>query len=471
MTITEKQIEEMTATELLSESTFDAIFDTTDEITKTRRLIALQERADFLGCGKAARSLISAYRAEENKMFEQLPQRKIDFPIEYDRQGKIRRTVNNFERIIQNDPYFAGLQYNLMSNTMELVEDGRARLWTDADDGLAISYIEREYKIYSPQMCLMALANVAHTRSYHPIKQLIEAVTWDGTHRIEQFLCYALKCEDDPYTREVSRLIFAGGIHRIYNPGCKFDSVPVLIGKSQGEGKSTAVRMLALEDRFYSDTFTIEGKDGMEMITGKWICELSELLALTKAKEVEAVKAFLTRQSDYVRRSYDKRPADYLRQNIFIGTTNREQFLTDKTGNRRFLPVTVHSNGYELHNREQEIRAYIRQCWAEAKVLFDRDELPAVPNYALLSQIESAQRNAAEEDYRVGLIEDYLYGRDEICILELWKEALMNEYAKPTRKDSNDIALIMQSFPEWERAGSKRFTGYGKQQFWKRKWN
>ncbi len=470
MTITEKQIGEMTAAQLLSEDTFDAIFDTTDEITKTRRLIALQDRADFLGCGRAARSLIGAYRTEENKMFEQLPQRKIDFPIEYDRQGKIRRTINNFERIIQNDPYFAGLQYNLMANTMEIIESGRVRLWTDADDGLAFSYIEREYKIYSPQMCLTALSNVAHSRSYHPIKDMIEAITWDGTHRIERFLCDVLKCEDDLYTREVSRLIFAGGIHRIYNPGCKFDSVPVLIGKAQGEGKSTVVRMLALEDRFYSDTFTIEGKDGMETITGKWICELSELLALTKAKEVEAVKAFLTRQSDYVRRSYDKRPADYLRQNIFIGTTNREQFLTDKTGNRRFLPVTVHSNGYELHNREAEIRAYIRQCWAEAKALFDRDELPAVPNYALLSQIESAQRNAAEEDYRVGLIEDYLYGRDEICILELWKEALQNEYAKPTRKDSCDISLIMQNFPEWERqAIPKRFTEYGLQRYWKRR--
>ncbi len=470
MTITEKQIGEMTAAQLLSEDTFDAIFDTTDEITKTRRLIALQDRADFLGCSKAARSLIGAYRTEENKMFEQLPQRKIDFPIEYDRQGKIRRTVNNFERIIQNDPYFAGLQYNLMANTMEIIEGSRVRLWTDADDGLAISYIEREYKIYSPQMCMMALANVAHTRSYHPIKDMIEAITWDGTHRIERFLCDVLKCEDDLYTREVSRLIFAGGIHRIYNPGCKFDSVPVLIGKAQGEGKSTVVRMLALEDRFYSDTFTIEGKDGMETITGKWICELSELLALTKAKEVEAVKAFLSRQSDYVRRSYDKRPADYLRQNIFIGTTNREQFLTDKTGNRRFLPVTVHSNGYELHNREQEIRAYIRQCWAEAKALFDRDELPAVPNYALLSQIESAQRNAAEEDYRVGLIEDYLDGRNEICILELWKEALMNEYAHPTRKDSNDIVLIMQNMPGWARQNKgKRFTGYGYQKYWKRK--
>lgn len=465
----ENQIQQMTAAQLLSPETFDRIFDSADEITKTRLLLALQDRAEELGCHRAARSLISAYRTEESKMLEQLPRRKVDFPVEYDRSGRIRRTINNFEQIIANDPYFAGLQYNLLTNAMERVtEDGQAQLWTDADDNLAFSYIEREYRIQSTQFCLIALANVARSRAYHPIKRLIEAEQWDGQKRIDNFLCHALKCEDTPYTREVSRLIFAGGIHRIYNPGCKFDSVPVLIGR-QGEGKSTAVRLLAIQDQFYTDTFTIEGKDGMETITGKWICELSELLALTKAREVESIKSFLSRQMDHYRRAYERKAADYPRQCVFIGTTNQPQFLTDKTGNRRFLPVRVHGNGYELIRREQELRAYIRQCWAEAKTLYDQNALPPFPDPKLLSQITKEQAEAVEEDYRVGLIVDYLHGRDRVCGLDLWKNALLNEYTKPTPKDSREISTIMNNMPGWERCKKPEwFTGFGTQRYWQR---
>lgn len=459
----------MTAAQLLSTETFDRIFDSPDEITKTRLLLALQDRAEELGCHRAARSLISAYRTEESKMLEQLPRRKVDFPVEYDRAGRIRRTINNFEQIIANDSYFKGLQYNLLTNAVERVtDDGQTQLWTDADDNLAFSYIEREYRIESTKFCLIALANVARSRAYHPIKRLIEAVTWDGKNRIENFLTYALKCEDTPYTREVSRLIFAGGIHRIYNPGCKFDSMPVLIGR-QGEGKSSIVQMLAINERFYADLFTIEGKDGMETIIGKWICELGELQAIVKARNPEEAKSFISRQSDYFRPAYARKPADYPRQCVFIGTTNHPQFLTDKTGNRRFFPVRVHSDGYEIGERKNEICDYIRQCWAEAKALYDNNALPSFPNPSLLGQITKEQAEAVEEDYRVGLIVDYLYGRDEVCALDLWQNALLNEYNKPTSKDSREITMIMNSLPEWKRQDiPKRFTGYGLQRYWKR---
>lgn len=459
----------MTASELLSEETFSRIFDIADEITKTRCLITLEERAEFLGCKKAARTLIAAYRSEEAKVFEQIPQRKIDFPLEYTRSGQIRKTINNFERIIQNDPYFEGLRLNELTGSIEVMQDGQARLWTDSDDNLAFSYIEREYKIQSTPFCLTAIANVARSRSYQPIHKHIEAAPWDGVPRIENFLCFALECDDTPYVREVSRLIFAGGIHRAYDPGCKFDNVPVLIGENQGEGKSSVVQWLAVDKRLYAEIFTIEGKDAMEMIGSKWICELSELMALKNARDSETVKSFFSREVDHFRKSYDRRPNDYPRQCLFVGTTNDTQFLVDKTGNRRFLPVEVHSNGYEVHRREQEIRAYIRQCWAEAKALYDRGEIPPYPNPALKAEIEAAQYAATEEDYRVGLIEEYLYGRDVVCVLELWKYALGNEYSKPSRWESDNIVKIMGKQQEWRRVSKgKRFTEFGHQRYWKR---
>ncbi len=459
---------------LLSQELFEEIYDIEEPTERAHILIEVRRRAKELKCEKDANELIRTYQQADKKLTNEFNALNANMnkkiPLELDEKGAVRTTIKNFESILLNDPYFSGLRFNLLSNMPEITENGRLRQWNDADDAKTFGYIESNYNIYNTQRCYSALSNVFQKRKYHPIRQMIEKLVWDGTSRINSFLHYAVCCEDTAYTREVSRLIFAGGIHRIYNPGCKFDDVPVLIGTKQGEGKSTLVRWLAMNDDFFTEVFDIEGKNGMESLSGKWICELGELLALSKAKEVEAIKSFLSRQTDHYRRAFERRVQDYPRQCIFIGTTNKEQFLTDKTGNRRFYPVKVNQSGYELFNRETEIKEYIRQCWAEAKALYDRNALAPYADYTLTDTIRAIQSDAVEDDYRVGMIQEYLEDKDETCILELWQEALqMGEFSKPTKKDSNEISLILQGMPEWEKqAISKRFHRYGKQKYWKR---
>jgi Predicted P-loop ATPase and inactivated derivatives len=228
--------------------------------------------------------------------------------------------------------------------------------------------------------------------------------------------------------------------------------MPVLIGTKQGEGKSTLVRWLALRDEYFTEVNEFDGQRGIEAVEGAWICEVSELLAMTKAREQEAVKSYLTRLNDRYRMPFDKRVTDHPRQCVFIGTTNKEQFLTDKTGNRRFYPVKVNQSGYDLFDHEAEIKDYIRQCWAEARVLYERGEMKPYADRRLIEEIRHQQNEATEDDYRVGLIQDYLVGKREVCALELWKNAIGNEFAKPSRKDSQEIGIIMQGFSEWKRA-------------------
>ena len=318
-----------------------------------------------------------------------------------------------------------------------------------------------------------ALRIVFKEREYHPIKNIIESVNWDGINRIENMLIKWLKCDDCTYTKEVSRLIFSGGINRLYCPGCKFDDVAVLIGTKQGEGKSTFVRWLALHDDYFTEICDIEGQKGIESLEGAWICEIAELLALTKTKEVEAVKSYMTKQVDKYRRPFDRRISDVKRQCVFVGTTNKEQFLTDKTGNRRFYPLKVHQSGYELFDHKDEIQADILQCWAEAKVRYDKGEMLPYASKNLLTDIKQHQQDAVEDDYRDGMILYYLNNSDvvsdEVCILELWECALGNTYSKPSKKDSNEISLILQSTGEWERQEhTKRIGNYGVQKVWKR---
>lgn len=456
----------MTEDELCDHDFLTFVFSGRDKILIARVCEEIKDRAKKLGCLSKVKLLLKLYKEDSVKQKVSVCS---DMYLETSEDGKIKCNINNFERILRNDSHFYNLQKNEMTGLNETVKDGKVCLWTDGDDCSTYSYIQENYGIYSPSICNNALTNIFNERAYHPLKEKIEGIVWDKTPRIKYFLHCVLLCEDNEYTREVSRLIFAGGIHRIYNPGCKFDTTPVLIG-SQGEGKSTVVRWLSMCEDYYTDVFTIEGKDGLDCIRGKWICEFSELLAVTKAKEVEAVKSFLSRQSDYYRKAYERNPTNEKRQCIFIGTTNREQFLTDKTGNRRFLPVKVNSKGNDIYENEKFIKEYIEQCWAEAYSLYREGMLSPTPDYTLEKEIKEAQQSATEHDYRIEAIKNYLYGRDKTCVLALWQHALGEKYTKPTRKDSTEIGLIMQQMEGWERPNSTIFIeGYGSVRGWNRK--
>ncbi len=469
---TEEQIKQIVSSDtLLSDELLNSVFDISDTVTKTRIIIALQNRAKELKCLKQANTLIKAYKAEEAKITAEYNRLNININLKYDNDGKPLNIISNYESIIENDSHFKGIKFNLLSNMPEIEENGKIRQWDDTDSSEMRKYIEEKYKIHNPSKCTDAFNCVCRNRAYHPIKEIINGIEWDGQKRVERFLIDILNCNDTPYTREASRLIFAGGIHRTYNPGCKFESVIILIGTTQGEGKSNVIKWLAIDDKYYTDLATIEGNKGVENISGKWICELSELKAL-KNSDADSIKAFISRTSDYLRKAYRENEKDYPRQCIFIGTVNNEQFLTDKTGNRRFFPVKVHSDGYEIGEQENNIRNYIKQCWAEAKQLYDNGNLPPFPKRELIEQIREEQEAAVEDDYRIDLIKEYLSDKDTTCVLDLWHNALNESvFSQPKTRESREIGAIMQGFKEWERAKDPIYIKSFQKQLrgWKRK--
>lgn len=425
-----------------------------------------QVKRMFKAFDTAEREMADAYTKENAK-------KNTEICLAFDGKGQPLSTIDNFLLILRNDKEFESLRFNQLSYSPEHIVNGKVERWQDKDDSKARFYIEQKYHIHNREKLDDALRILFAEREYHPIKQIIEAVEWDGVSRIQELFVKWLKCENTPYIREVTRLVFAGGIHRLYNAGCKFDDVAVLIGTKQGEGKSTFARWLAIQDEFFTEVTEIEGQKGIEAIEGAWICEIAELLAVTKSKEVEAVKSYITKLVDRYRRPFDRRTTDHKRQCVFIGTTNKEQFLTDKTGNRRWYPVKVNSSGYDLHDHKEEIQADILQAWAEAKYLFDRGELLPYADRNLLAEIKEKQEQAVEDDYRVGMVTEFLSHpyKDKVCIMELWKYALGNDFSKPTRRESNELTLILQSIGGWERGKVERHTEFGNQMFWYRKPN
>lgn len=389
------------------------------------------------------------------------------------KDGSVQPTTTNYQYILRDDPKYSNLfAYDNFANKIVCLENGGKHIWCDGDDSKLRCDIEERYGIYNQQKYYDAFNKVAKERAFNPLQELIENKPWDKQPRIDRFLIDILKCEDSNYSREVSRMIFYGGITRLYQPGCKFDYMPILIGK-QGTYKSTIVNWLALHDDYAGDINTIEGKDALDNIQGKWICEFSELLAMVRTKDIEAMKSFITRPIDRYRASYERRTQEYPRQCIFIGTTNDYQFLSDKTGNRRYLPIKINLRQGELDGKENEIKDYILSCWREALYLYKQHKTYLIIPSKYYAEVAKAQDSAVEDDPKMGLLLDYLSDKqvgDRVCTLEVFTNCFNNLKKNFNRLEAKEISRMLSSLPDWKRNdnGTNRFKDYGTQKYWEK---
>jgi hypothetical protein len=195
--------------------------------------------------------------------------------------------------------------------------------------------------------------------SRHPVRAYFDSLAWDGTPRLDGWLTTYCGAEDTPFTRAAGALTLLAVVRRTRRPGAKFDQLLVLEA-GQGFNKSKGLRVLAVRDEWFLDDLEIgtDSKKTIEQTHGKLIVEISELNGLGR-REVEKVKAQLSRTHDRARLAYDKATSEVGRQFILIGTTNADDYLTDLTGNRRFWPVRVARINVEALARDRD------QLWAE----------------------------------------------------------------------------------------------------------
>jgi hypothetical protein len=200
----------------------------------------------------------------------------------------------------------------------------------------------------------------ARQNSFHPVRDYLAGLTWDGTPRLDEWLIKYAGAEDTPYTRAVSAKPLIAAVRRAQRPGTKFDEMLVLEAP-QGYNRSSALRILAVNDEWFTDDIPLnaDSKVVIERLSGKWIAEASELKGMRKG-DVEHLKAMLSRQVDRARLAYDRTPTEYPRQSVFIGTTNSASYLRDMTGDRRYWPVAVERFDLEA------LKANRDQLWAEA---------------------------------------------------------------------------------------------------------
>ncbi len=270
--------------------------------------------------------------------------------LEYTKNSALRKTVKNFRLIIENEPLLKGkLRYDIFSMQLKVGGqlpwrvNGNMENWSDKDDTGLLEFIETYYDLKSKPDMDAALQNTFESSGYHPIKEYIEGIPWDGEKRAETMFIDYLGAEDNEYSKLVSLKILTGAIKRIYEPGCKFELIPVLSG-SQGKGKSTIVEKLGKGwfTSFDNGILFLRSKELSESTQGIWIIEWAEYGA--NKKKDSKIKSLLSKNDDNYRPAYGRRTVKVPRQFVMIATTNETEILTDNTGDRRFLPLMVGVN-------------------------------------------------------------------------------------------------------------------------------
>jgi predicted P-loop ATPase len=394
----------------------------------------------------------------------------------------VLQTIENCCTVLRMDENLAGkIKYNMISYSPFVLGDlpwtngDNYREWTNSDDSNLKCYIEDTYGLNSMEKIMEALNIVTSENQFNPVVDYLEQLKWDGKERIKNLLPDYLGVEQNEYSAKVMELFMLGAINRAYHPGCKFDYMPVLVGE-QGVGKSTFFKILAGNDAWYNDNFnTVEGDKAAEKLRGMWIVELAELLATKKAKEVESIKAFLTSTIDSYRAPYNRRTEQRPRMCVFAGTTNNNHFMTDRTGNRRYLPLIVRKSHVKksLFENGEKVQEEFKQAWAEALHIFkEKNPVLVFPKH-LEDLVKDNQSQFEEEDVRIGIIQDHLdeypETEDRVCVMQIWNKFLGNEGRPCDKRMSNEIHSIMQhSITGWQRlqnanGGRAKIRGFGTQ--------
>ena len=459
-----------------------------DNFSNERLEIAKEEFKDF-------------YKEDNEKEITDIDENSFLSKLEVDKKGRYKNTIDNVVIILEEDKYFKNaLALNEFTHQICIKKDlpwmsiknkKFGDIWTDSDDSNLRHYLEKVYNIKSQQAVFDAINVVARKHGFHPIKDYLNSLTWDGKKRLDKLFIDYLGAYDNEYTRAVARKMLVAAVSRIFNPGIKFDYMAVLVGE-QGIGKSHFINLLGKD--WYSDSInTVQGKEAYEQLQEAWIVEMAELSA-TKKAEAEAVKHFISKREDIYRVAYGKRVEKFPRQCVFFGTTNEQEFLKDKTGNRRFWPIQVGVIGNKKSIFRDLKEDEVSQIWAEAMVRYKEGEklilegtcaklaleyqemhLDSSPKEGMIKEYLELLLPESWEEMDIGARRHYISGGDfsdsekgtvkrkKVCAMEIWVELFGGDPKLLTLGQSREINEILRKLDKWESYG----RGSGKLKFGK----
>ena len=323
-----------------------------------------------------------------------------------DRSGVVKKTPANYRLIVENDAELMGaVGFDVLTGRLTAFEhrdwlftpagSKYPRDWSDLDDAALNTYLFDNYGIEGRPSALASYVESEWIRNrVDRLTERVYAAEWDGVERVETAFVTHLDAEDTPYVRAVTAYWFKGLIARALDPGCEFHLMIMLAGP-QGSGKSSFAKAIAGPGMYRSHVPFDNDKVAREKLTGAWVVESAELAGIV-GKRLEDVKNFLTSSRIVSRASYGRHTTTLEKRNVYIGTTNEEAFLRDRTGNRRFAVVKC---GEANPDRPLVTEEIALQLIAEARERYLADPDLTVPREITDQQ---AERNAEFADTETG---------------------------------------------------------------------
>lgn len=368
--------------------------------------------------------------------------------LKLDDKGGVRPLVTNLILFLREHPAWNGIfgfdafKFRVVVRKRPPWGDEKPDApWTDHFETLVRVWFQREDINPTLGDVGRAVQTAAKSNTFHPVRDYLNALTWDRTSRLDKWLITYFHAEDSKYVSAVGPRFLISAVARIFEPGCQVDHTLCLEGP-QGKAKSKALRKLAVKDEWFADRLShVSSKDAAQEMSGVWLIEVAEMDALMKAT-TSSIKSFLTRRSDRFRPPYGRHPIDLPRQCVFAATINPPAggYLRDPTGSRRIWPVTCHGMiDVEALARDRD------QLWAEAVARYKNREkwwleTPALEALATAEQAKRFKADAWREP-----IEKWIGRKKSVGVAEVLHGALGIAPANQTHRAEIRVANILTS--------------------------
>lgn len=389
------------------------------------------------------------------------------------KSGGIKENVlNNVTLIFNNDPLFKGkFQFNEFTRDNEITDKIiiaggaiKAGIIEDVSEDFIVEYIQRRYKFtVRPELVYRAFSLICRLNPYNPATDYFDDAEqkWDKKTRVDTFLPEFLGAPKNQVTTLITKLFLTGTVAKAYNPESKFDFVLDLVG-DQGTGKTTLLKKMG--GKWYVDSIeNFKDKDEYSKMLRALIVNDDEMKA-TNVSSSQSLKKFVTLTELEFRKPYERHSVRYQKHFTLARTTNEIDYLKDKTGSRRFLPIRVSKANQSKNPVSDLTDDLIKQIWGEMVHYYKKDDVP-YPNEEEQNLLADAREQFEYVDEVENQINIFLDKRIEswVASSDIAEEGLLVDNLATNRSLAQKIKYIMDNKSDW-RSGYK-----GKKRVWWKK--
>jgi len=274
--------------------------------------------------------------------------------------GEPHANIANASQVLKNHPDLAGkIWFDSFRQRIYHTLKGAEREWSDQDDLALTIWMQQQVGLSKMPVQTVAQSVIAHaaSRSRNSVQDYLNALEWDQTPRLDDWLSDYLGVDKTPYSMAIARNWLISMVARAYIPGCKVDHMPVLEG-SMGKGKTSFLELLG--GQWYSAaTESFGSREFLQQIIGCWLMEMPDLANFNR-REHGHIIATITIRTDRFRPPYGRHVIDHQRTCVFAATSENDDYLSDSRGIRRFWPLRTRSLDLDAFARTRD------QLFAEA---------------------------------------------------------------------------------------------------------